>query len=149
MSPAPQGAVRTRVPASSRTLRVPHTPISVPRTRATLVADLRAMQLATDLVDEAEIVLSELLGNAVRHGRPLADGKVRVHWKVKAGVLELDVTDAGGGPTPKPAQPSVYATHGRGLRIVRSLAHEWGVLDEDRGRTVWVSLGGPSRRRRP
>ena len=40
-------------------------------------------------------------------------------------------------------QPAVYATRGRGLRIVRSLAHEWGVLDEDRGRTVWVCLGGP------
>ena len=36
---------------------------------------------------------------------------------------------------------------GRGLRIVRSLAHEWGVIEDPNGRTVWASLGGPSRRR--
>ena len=33
------------------------------------------------------------------------------------------------------------------LRIVRSLAHEWGVADDRHGSTVWASLGGPSRRR--
>jgi anti-sigma regulatory factor (Ser/Thr protein kinase) len=138
----------SRAPVRSRTLRVPHTASSVPRTRRAVVEDLTAQGLAGDILDEAEIVVSELLGNAVRHGRSLSDGTVRVQWQVKSGVVELDVTDGGGGPTPKPQQPSVYATSGRGLRIVRSLAHEWGVLDEDRGRTVWVSLGGPSRRRR-
>ena len=138
----------SRAPARSRTLRVPHLAASVPRTRRALVDDLTGHGLAGDLVDEAEIVVSELLGNAVRHGRALPDGTVRVQWQVKAGVIELDVTDGGGGPTPKPQHPAVYATSGRGLRIVRSLAHEWGVLDEDRGRTVWVCLGGPSRRRR-
>ena len=75
--------------------------------------------------------------------RALADGTVRVHWQVKGGVVEMDVTDGGGRTTPKPVHPGTYATSGRGLRIVRSLAHEWGVLDEDRGRTVWVCLGGP------
>jgi serine/threonine-protein kinase RsbW len=138
----------SRAPARSRTLRVPHVPASVPQTRRALVEDLTEHGLSGDIVDEAEIVVSELLGNAVRHGRSLPDGTVRVQWQVKAGVVELDVTDGGGGPAPKPQHPSVYATSGRGLRIVRSLAHEWGVLDEDRGRTVWVCLGGPSRRRR-
>ena len=41
------------------------------------------------------------------------------------------------------------STHGRGLRIVRHLAHEWGVVEDSDGhRTVWACLGGPSRRRR-
>ena len=41
------------------------------------------------------------------------------------------------------------STHGRGLRIVRHLAHEWGVVEDSVGhRTVWACLGGPSRRRR-
>nr|WP_284288842.1 hypothetical protein [Angustibacter aerolatus] len=61
----------------------------------------------------------------------------------------LDVTDGGGGSQPKPVHQSLLASSGRGLRIVRSLAHEWGVQDEEHGRTVWVCLGGPSRRRRP
>lgn len=137
-------AVTTR----SRTLRVPHSPASVPDTRRAVVADLRARDLPTDVVDEAEIAVSELLCNAIRHASPLPDGAVRVHWMVRGGVVELDVTDGGSPTQPKPVHAGTYATSGRGLRIVRSLAHEWGVLDEDRGRTVWVSLGGPSRRRR-
>lgn len=138
----------TVVTARSRTLRVPHHAASVPQTRRALVADLRARDVPAQVVDEAEIAVSELLGNAVRHASPLPDGAVRVHWMVRGGVVELDVTDGGSSTEPKPVHAGTYATSGRGLRIVRSLAHEWGVLDEDRGRTVWVSLGGPSRRRR-
>lgn len=138
-----------RVPTRTRTLRVPHAFISVPRTRRALVEDLRSRDVPPEVVDEAEIVVSELLGNAIRHAAALADGTVRVHWQVKGGVVELDVTDGGGRTIPKPVQPAMYATSGRGLRVVRSLAHEWGVMDEERGRTVWVCMGGPSRRRRP
>ena len=143
------GQATPRIPTRTRTVRVPHAAASVPRMRATIVQDLRSRDVPTDVVEEAEMVVSELLGNAVRHALPLADGTVRIHWQVKGGVVELDVTDGGGGTAPKPLQPSGYSVSGRGLRIVRSLAHEWGVLDEDRGCTVWVCLGGPSRRRRP
>lgn len=141
--------VHTRQPTRHRTLRVAHQPAAVTSTRRALVADLRSIGVDPNVVDEAEIVVSELLGNAVRHADALADGRVRVHWQVKGDVVELDVTDAGSGSTPRPQPESPYATSGRGLRIVRSLAHEWGVLDDERGRTVWVTLGGPSRRRRP
>ncbi|MGL5858989.1 MAG: ATP-binding protein [Angustibacter sp.] len=142
-------ATAVRVPTRSRTVRVPHAPASVPATRHALVDDLRGREVPPQVVDEAELVVSELLANAVRHARPLPDGSVRVHWQVKGSTVELDVTDGGGPLVPRPIHPSPYATFGRGLRVVRSLAHEWGVLDEERGRTVWVCLGGPSRRRRP
>jgi serine/threonine-protein kinase RsbW len=141
--------VASRVPTRTRTLRVPHFFSAVPRTRRALVEDLRSRGVPPEVVDEAEIVVSELLGNAIRHAAPLSDGTVRVHWQVKGAVVEVDVTDGGGRTAPKPQHLGQYATSGRGLRVVRSLAHEWGVLDEDRGRTVWVCLGGPSRRRRP
>jgi len=111
----------------------------VTRTRRAIVDDLRGIDVSPNVVDEVGLVVSELLGNAVRHASPLPDGRLRVRWQVKAGVVELDVTD-GGASTP-------LATSGRGLRIVRSLAHEWGVSDDVEGRTVWVTLGGPSRRR--
>lgn len=144
---APERLARAAV--RHRTLRVAHHTASVPATRRALVDDLRSVGVAPEVVDEAEIVVSELLGNAVRHADPLPDGRVRVHWQVRGDVVELDVTDAGTGCAPRPQQASPYSTAGRGLRIVRALAHEWGVLDDDRGRTVWVTLGGPSRRRRP
>lgn len=139
----------SRVATRTRTLRVPHIAASVPTARRAIAQDLQVRGVPVETIDEAEIVVSELVGNAVRHARPLTDGTVRVHWQVRAKVVELDVTDGGGRTVPKPQHFSPYASSGRGLRIVRSIAHEWGVLDEDRGRTVWVCLGGPSRRRRP
>ena len=78
---------------------------------------------------------------------PLSDGAIRIHWKVKNNVVEVEVSDGGGPTVPRPAPPTTWAPGGRGLRIVRSLAHEWGVIEEPNGRTVWASLGGPSRRR--
>lgn len=138
-----------RVPTRHRTLRVPHRASVVSRTRRAVVDDLRSIDVPADVIDETELVVGELLGNSIRHAAPLADGTVRVHWQVKAGVVELDVTDGGGPSTPKLRPQPEFATFGHGLRIVRCLAHEWGVQDEERGRTVWVTLGGPSRRRRP
>jgi serine/threonine-protein kinase RsbW len=138
------------VPGSgqARTVRLPWNASAVPAIRRTIVADLVVRSVPADVIDEAEIVVSELVANALRHARALPDGTVRVHWKVKNGAVEVEVSDGGGPTEPRPAPRSTWAAAGRGLRIVRNLAHEWGV-QEDRGggRTVWVALGGPSRRR--
>lgn len=130
-----------------RTIRVQWAPSASPRVRRELVDDLAEREVSGDVVDEAEIVVSELVANAIRHARPLSDGSIRVHWKVKNNVVEVEVSDGGGLSVPRPVPPSTWAPGGRGLRIVRSLAHEWGVVDDPNGRTVWASLGGPSRRR--
>ena len=103
--------------AGSNTLRVPWRPTSVGRVRRALVQDLQSRGVPPTTIDESEIVVSELLSNAIRHA------------------------------SPRPAPRAVWAPSGRGLRIVRSLAHEWGVADDRHGSTVWASLGGPSRRR--
>ena len=155
MAPAPLGDRPSRSQASSpergrdaaRTLRVPWRATSVAQVRKALVDDLQARGIPSQVVDESEIVVSELLSNAIRHARPLADGNLRVHWKVKGGVVEVEVTDGGSDSSPRPAPRTIWAPSGRGLRIVRSLAHEWGVTEDRSGSTVWASLGGPSRRR--
>jgi anti-sigma regulatory factor (Ser/Thr protein kinase) len=128
-------------------MRVPWRAASVAHVRKAVVDDLSTRDVSPAVIDEAEIVISELVSNAIRHARPLADGNLRVHWKVKAGVVEVEVTDGGGDSTPRPAPRTIWAPSGRGLRIVRSLAHEWGVTEDRTGSTVWASLGGPSRRR--
>jgi serine/threonine-protein kinase RsbW len=132
---------------SSRTIRVPWRAASVAQVRRVLVEDLQTRDVSDSVIDEAEIVVSELMSNAVRHARPLSDGNLRVVWKVKNGVVEVEVTDGGSDSSPRPAPRTVWAPSGRGLRIVRSLAHEWGVTEDRNGSTVWASLGGPSRRR--
>ena len=130
-----------------RTVRIQWAPSAAPRIRKELVEDLLAREVSPQVIDEAEIVVSELVANAIRHAKPLSDGAIRVHWKVKNNVVEVEVSDGGGPTEPRPAPRSTWAAAGRGLRIVRSLAHEWGVQEDRGGRTVWVALGGPSRRR--
>lgn len=132
----------------TKSVRVPHTPNAVRVARETISADLRARGVDRAVIDEAESVVTEFVANAVLHARPLADGCVRVRWKVKSGAVEVEVRDGGADTVPKPVRRSIWAVRGRGLRIVRSMAHEWGVQDERNGRTVWAALGGPSRRRR-
>lgn len=151
-APQPDRSLRAapasgRTADASRTVRVPWRTSSVAQVRRAIVEDLEQRDVSALVVDEAEIVASELVSNAIRHARPLADGTLRVHWKVKAGVVEVEVTDGGSDTTPRPAPRTVWASSGRGLRIVRSLAHEWGVAEDRHGSTVWASLGGPSRRR--
>ena len=132
----------------SKSVRVPHAQHSVRQARRTIGEDLAARGVDPVIVEEAEAVVSEFVGNAVAHARPLADGCVRVRWKVKSGAVEVEVRDGRSDTVPKPVRRSLWAVRGRGLRIVRSMAHEWGVQEERNGRTVWAALGGPSRRRR-
>lgn len=133
--------------SEKRTVRIPWAPAAAARIRRVLVEDLADRGVEAEVVSEAEIVVSELVANAVRHARPLADGAIRVHWKVKNNVVEVEVSDGGGETVPRPSPRTTWGPNGRGLRIVRSLAHEWGVIEEANGHTVWASLGGPSRRR--
>lgn len=146
-SSADESPADTRAGDGTRSVRLPHELFSVREARTILVTDLAARSISVAVVEEAESVVAELVANAVRHARPLADGCVRIRWKVKNGLVEVEVRDGGGVTTPRPLRSSPWAVNGRGLRIVRSLAHEWGVQDEANGRTVWAALGGPSRRR--
>lgn len=106
---------------------------------------LRTGGVSESVIDDAVLILSELLSNACKHGRPLGDalagdGDVRAAWRVDTrGRLIVEVTDGGGPTRPAPMTPSVTAHGGRGLNIITALADDWGVRDDARGEvTVWV-----------
>lgn len=107
---------------------------------------LRTTGVPDAVVDDAVLVLSELLSNACRHGRPLSvdgepDGAVRAAWRMDAyGRLTVEVTDGGGPTRPLPATPSVTARGGRGLSIITALSEDWGVRDGIGEVTVWAVL---------
>lgn len=79
------------------------------------------------VVDDARLVLSELVGNAIRHATPLLNGTLLIRWRLEGGRLLLTVCDGGGvtAPTRLDARPD--ALGGRGLTIVEALSSSWWV----------------------
>ncbi|GAA4918977.1 ATP-binding protein [Streptomonospora salina] len=136
----------------SRVVLLRHAASSVTSARRGLCSDLRACGVAADTVDDAAIVLSELLSNALRHAAPLPEPFpsecVRVSWDVggaaaaeaRDGWLEVAVCDGGAQTLPRLARPSVSALGGRGLGIVENIAAKWGTEVDDRVTTVWAVL---------
>ena len=80
-------------------------------------------------IQEANIVLGELLSNAYRH----ASGPYGVRLTATMDAVRLRVEDGGAVP----AEPWAV---GKGLLIVRGLCPRWGVEASTRGKAVWAEL---------
>jgi len=76
-------------------LAFPYGPESARRARRRLGQELEALGVPPECVADAELCLSELVGNAVRHGRPLPDGSLRAEWQIGPSVVRLAVLDGG------------------------------------------------------
>lgn len=124
------------------TLRLPFAARCVARARRELVRDLAGRGLTRELVDDAVLVLSELVSNAVRYARPAAgEDWLQVSWAVlDAQTLRLEVVDGGGETAPAVADRGAGATGGRGLAIVNELVTAWGVTEDDGSSAVWAVL---------
>jgi anti-sigma regulatory factor (Ser/Thr protein kinase) len=138
--PAPWSVAQERRVIAAAALRFPHHPRSVRDARLHLRFDLLEAGVDSGTVENAELVLTELLGNAVRHARPLQDGGVAVSWKVRDGVVDVTVTDGGSSRLVARRAAPPMATGGRGLQMVSAVARAWGVVDGRRSRTVWAAL---------
>jgi anti-sigma regulatory factor (Ser/Thr protein kinase) len=95
--------------------------------------------LPAEVRADAELLVSELVTNAVVHGRAAITLRVNVD-PPGIGVAVLDRgDDAVVAPqdTPDPSAPT-----GRGLLIVQAVATAWGVTPNDPppGKTVWFRL---------
>jgi len=126
---------------AARSLRLPHAASAVSAARRRVRAELSLLDLPEAVLDDAEVVVSELLGNSVRHARPIAGGVLLLSWRVGDDNLIIRVTDGGGGRgiTTRDANP--LSDSGRGLHIVERLSLEWGVTEHAGGlRSVWAVL---------
>ena len=115
------------------TLRVPFAASSVSVARQRLKSWLVESGVRREVVDDARVVISELVGNSVRHAQPLADGAIVVSWGVTDRGLQISVTDGGSGTRPRKVNASSSALAGRGMAIVETLADSWWA---DRTRTT-------------
>jgi len=98
-----------------------------------------ARDLDPSLQEDAELLVSELVSNAVRHGRP----SILLRVRTDPPGIGIEVHDAEPTLPELPAEdPSTDRASGRGLRIVAALASAWGVepKDGEPGKVVWFTI---------
>ncbi len=115
---------------------LPPEPQSVGRAREYARAQLESWGLDA-LVDTTELLVSELVTNALRYG----EGEIRLRLLLDR-TLVCEVWDAG---LVQPRRRRARATDegGRGLQLVGLLSAGWGTRRTPRGKTVWFELGLP------
>jgi anti-sigma regulatory factor (Ser/Thr protein kinase) len=90
--------------------------------------------------DDALLLVSELVSNAISHGRP----EITLCVRNDPPSVGVAVYDAGAEmPRRAPVQPDPRSPSGRGLVLVDALADQWGVVPAEPppGKTVWFELG--------
>lgn len=108
--------------------------ISGARARQRLRAVLTLWRLL-DVLDEAELLTTELVNNAIVHAR----SEVLVTVTQRRSVVRVEVTDVGDGAF-RPEDAGLGATHGRGLMLVEAMSSAWGTAVTSDSKTVWFEL---------
>ncbi|MFD8717607.1 SpoIIE family protein phosphatase [Streptomyces sp. NPDC059629] len=123
---------RTRaVPAKSTAhWQIPADLAAVSKAREWTARQLTAWGLE-DLVFATELIVSELVTNAIRYGRPPAELRL-----IRHDILVCEVTDSSS------TQPRLRRAHttdegGRGLFLVAQLGARWGCRHDQNGKTIW------------
>ncbi|MEF9885141.1 SpoIIE family protein phosphatase [Streptomyces sp. P9-A4] len=116
--------------------RLPREPRSVGRARELARAQLGAWGLEA-LVDTVELLVSELVTNALRYG----EGEIRLRL-LRDRTLVCEVWDAG-LVQPRRRRAKDTDEGGRGLQLVGLLSSSWGSRRTPRGKTVWFELDLP------
>jgi len=129
---APSQRPIARLPVAST--RLPAHPTSSRAAREFVTTNLHLWGYE-GVVDDAVLLVSELVTNAVIHARTPVDLVVR---RVGS-ALRIEVFDDGHG-VPEPRYADLDDSAGRGLGLVQALATRWGVDDKAGGKTVWFEL---------
>jgi anti-sigma regulatory factor (Ser/Thr protein kinase) len=94
------------------------------------------------LADVANLLVSELISNAIRHAR----SELSVVIRLSPERLRVEVHDRTGGAMPAGGGSRAHrvedalAESGRGLELVEALSHDWGVSGHDDGKAVWFEI---------
>ena len=126
-------------------LVLPYRLASAAVVRRHLTDMLRRQGVSPERCDDAALVVSELVGNALRHGSPMAGGTLRVGWQLEGHRLRLEVTDGGSASEPMMRRPldAATAVSGRGLAIIDVVAEAWGSHHDGAATTVWALVPAP------
>jgi len=92
------------------------------------------------LVQEAALIASELVTNAIRHGLGGTDDGVELAWRRQAARVICMVTDRSPLP-PVLGCADSDAESGRGLQVVQAISAAWGwMMLSTTSKAVWATL---------
>lgn len=121
-------------------LDLPASPQSAREARLFATATLAEWRLA-DLADDVDLVISELITNALLHARgdrhSTVGAGIRLDLEYAGDALVCRVGDGSPLP-PAPEQAGDTAESGRGLLLVDALSAAWGWSHEACGKVVWA-----------
>jgi PAS domain S-box-containing protein len=125
---------RTKALPADRVLTrsLPADPKAAPIARAAARRQLEVWGVDEETASTTELIVSELVGNAVRYGAPPLRLRLILERK-----LTSEVSDAASS-APHMKHARTIDETGRGLFIIASLAEQWGTRYEAQGKTVWA-----------
>jgi len=94
--------------------------------------------LSRQAIDDAILMVSELVTNAYRHaGIPEGD-PIELRVSLDSGTVRIEVADR--GTTSRPEIGPARVEGGWGLKIVQQIANRWGTESGESGTIVWLEL---------
>ncbi len=119
-------------------LAIPLSPRAPSAARAAL-AD-RAKGVPASVLDDAQLLLSELVSNSVRHSNLPPESPIHVKLLTDERRVRVEVEDPGWGFTAAQAPPQRKDEGGWGLFILSYLADRWGVERPENATRVWFEV---------
>jgi DNA-binding response OmpR family regulator/anti-sigma regulatory factor (Ser/Thr protein kinase) len=114
------------------TRAIPSTESAVADARRSVVEALERWEVPGGAADDVVLLASELVTNAVVHGR----GPIELRLRTTSDSVTLDVRDRA-DVMPRRRRPAQDDEHGRGLQLVSLLADRWGTRPLPVGKSVW------------
>ena len=113
-------------------------PEAASRARA-VVNDELGRAVPPRILEDATLLVSELISNAVRHAPREGIPEVELLLKIDARRVRIVVSDPGAGFVADPRLPTASESSGWGLYLVDRIADRWGVITKDRNE-VWFEI---------
>jgi anti-sigma regulatory factor (Ser/Thr protein kinase) len=132
--------MRTELPvqfAGRREFLLPTHPSSVSEARRRVV-EMAETRMDDSRLAELQLVLSEVVSNAIRHGS--STEPVMLAITPKEEFLCVQVTDAGSGLAPRPRATVPDENGGWGFFLIEYMTRRWGMTRENRRTRVWFEF---------
>jgi anti-sigma regulatory factor (Ser/Thr protein kinase) len=127
-------------PARPLAVRLP-CDVRAPGAARIVVAQGLGDRVAAGVLQSAQLLVSELVSNSVRHSGAGAEDAVIVRVGLSRTLVRLEVEDPGRGGVIAPRPPDLDSGGGFGLQLVQALSERWGLERvADGGTLVWAQL---------